>query len=109
MMESISERTLAAQSVQVAQPHGVGGSWKQSRRKLPATWKEWLVLVFLRRNEGKAFTEMAKSSPVVHLAGSLICIDFCFSVYLSFSPRPPCGELRQKELSLLRYIFYLAN
>lgn len=63
VVDSISERTPAAQSVQVAQPHGAGGSWEdvaipglmkleQSRRKLPATRKEWLVLVFLRRNRG---------------------------------------------------------
>lgn len=63
--------------------------------------EEWLLPVFLRRNGGKVFTEMAKGSPVVHLAGSLIRIDFCFSVYLSPLPTPcpplPPPALRRTE------------
>lgn len=56
----------------------------QTKQEASCCLEEWLLLVFLRRNGGKVFTEMAKSSPVVHLAGSLIRIDFRFSVC-----RPP--------------------
>lgn len=76
----------------------------RTKQEASCCLEERLLLVFLRRNGGKVFTEMAKSSPMVHLAGSLIRIDFCFSVYLSPlpalippfppPPRPPRGELR---------------